>query len=144
MREAFCEEVSLAEEFVPLSILRAFFLRHEAYARLACEHPHAFVFVDSLPWSLVEAYRNFFQDQELPDTASGCIGSFKVLPLAEEVARTALSIAHPAACSEACVVIAYAMLRCEALFRRHCWYQSLTLPSALQVKYPTVDFFFSG
>ena len=92
------------------------FLRHEPYARLAREHPQALVSVDSLPWSLVQAYRNLLLAWELPDTASGCIGSFKVLPLAEEVARTALCIAHPAASSEACVVIAYAMLRCEALF----------------------------
>ena len=53
-------------------------------------------------------------------------------------------MAHPAACAEACGVIAYAMLRCEELHQQQCWYRSrlTSLQCLLPVKYPSQDFKF--
>ena len=37
VRTRFCGQVSLAEELLPLSVLKDFYVRHDAYARLALE-----------------------------------------------------------------------------------------------------------
>ena len=53
VRTRFCGQVSLAEELLPLSVLKDFYVRHDAYARLALEYPDATVHRDVLPWATV-------------------------------------------------------------------------------------------
>ena len=49
VRTRFCARVSLAEELLPLNVLKDFYLRHDAYARLALEYPDATLHRDALP-----------------------------------------------------------------------------------------------
>ena len=145
LRVKFCEDAGLAEEALPLPVLRAFYMAHEEYARLRLQYPQATVFTDSVPWCLVEAYRRTYDGEALPDTASACMsGKGRAFVRAKRVAEEAGYVAHPAACAEACGAISYAMLRCEDLHHRQCWYRSRLTPQQWvpPVKYPVVDFNF--
>ena len=66
VRTRFCAQVSLAEELLPLKVLKEFYLRHDAYARLALEYPDATVHRDALPWATVRAYRETFAGEAMP------------------------------------------------------------------------------
>ena len=57
IRTTFCAQVSLAEELLPLNVLKDFYFRHDAYARLALEYSDATMHQDALPWATVRAYR---------------------------------------------------------------------------------------
>ena len=75
VRTRFCAQVSLAEELLPLNVVRDFYLRHDAYARLALEFPDATVYRDALPWATVRAYRETFAGEPMPSTVAVCMKS---------------------------------------------------------------------
>ena len=75
VRTRFCGQVSLAEELLPLSVLKDFYVRHDAYARLALEYPDATVHRDALPWATVRAYRETFAGEAMPSTLALCMRS---------------------------------------------------------------------
>ena len=141
VRSRFCAQVSLAEELLPITVLKDFYVRHDAYARLALEYPDATVHRDALPWATVGAYRETFAGQPMPSTLAVCMKS--ALNRARQVAAQGY-VCLPRACASATMVCAYASLQCENLFRRQCWYRS-KVPEAnrsLRAVYPTVDFHF--
>ena len=145
-RIEFCRSASLAEELVPLKSLQDFFRRHMAYARLPLQFPEATVYKDALPWTLVEAYRRTFARQKLPESAFACMAQGAHGPSwrARTVAVDSGYVAQPRACASACVVASYAMLKCEELFPKQCWYQSMLTAAqrVLPAKYPVEDFKF--
>ncbi len=55
MRSRFCEHVSVAEELVPLRVLRNFYNKHCPQAALPLQYPGSTLLKDELPQSLVEA-----------------------------------------------------------------------------------------
>ena len=75
VRTRFCAQVSLAEELLPLNVVRDFYMRHDAYARLALEFPDATVHRDALPWATVRAYRETFAGEPMPSTVAVCMKS---------------------------------------------------------------------
>ena len=75
VRTRFCGQVSLAEELLPLSVLKDFYVRHDAYARMALEYPGATVHRDALPWATVRAYRETFAGEAMPSTLAVCMRS---------------------------------------------------------------------
>ena len=141
VRTRFCAQVSLAEELLPLNVVRDFYLRHDAYARLALEFPDATVHRDALPWATVRAYRETFAGEPMPSTVAVCMKS--ALSRARQVAAHGF-VSVPRACASATLVCAYASLQCENLFRQQCWFRS-SVPAAsrsFRDVYPTVDFQF--
>ena len=141
VRTRFCAQVSLAEELLPLSVLKDFYVRHDAYARLALEYPDATVHRDALPWATVRAYRETFAGEAMPSTLALCMRS--ALDRARRVAGQGY-VSLPRACASATLVCAYVSLQCENLFKRQCWYRSF-LSEAMTIfrdVYPTVDFQF--
>ncbi len=139
VRTRFCGQVSLAEELLPLSVLKDFYVRHDAYARLALEYPDATVHRDALPWATVRAYRETFEGEAMPSTLVGCMRS--ALDRARRVAGQGY-VSLSRACASATLVCAYVSLQCENLFRRQCWYRS-SVPAAnrsCRDVYPTTDF----
>ena len=69
IRTSLCQQLSVAEELVPLHNLSIFFKRHSAHALLAQQYGTATVFTDRVSWMLVEAYRTTFAGQDLKETA---------------------------------------------------------------------------
>ena len=145
-RNEFCGLVSLAEELVTVGSYRDFLRKNEVYAQLALVHPEAEVRKDSVAWILVEAYRKTFNVASLHATASQCI-LYKFTPAqkAETVAQESGYIVWPRSSATACLVAAYAILKCEQLFSRQCWLYCVLTPvqRIFQLKYPKVDFDFS-
>ena len=97
--------------------MRDFYLRHDAYARLALEFPDATVHRDALPWATVRAYRETFAGEPMPSTVAVCMKS--ALSRARQVAAQGY-VSVPRACASATLVCAYASLQCENLFRQQC------------------------
>ena len=141
VRTRFCAQVSLAEELLPLNVVRDFYLRHDAYARLALEYPDATVHRDALPWATVRAYRETFAGEPMPSTVAVCMKS--ALSRARRVAAQGF-VSMPRACASATLVCAYASLQCENLFRRQCWFRSAVPEASRSFRdvYPTIDFQF--
>ena len=75
VRRRFCESIEVAEELVPLAVLRAFFDKHAEHARLAL-YPGTSLFTDSLPLQVVEAYSQVLRGRTLPALASRCAAMF--------------------------------------------------------------------
>ena len=147
LREAFCLEAGVSEQFVPLRTLTKFFSKHEVHARLPLEYPEATVVIDSLPWPVVEACRLACGEEALP--GSGFLGNRlageRLLGKTSlEVAGTSGYIAFPLESARACLVAAYATLKGEELFAHQSWYRSfLTLVQRVfPEKYPKQDFAF--
>ena len=123
IRTALCLRLRLAEELVPIHNLRLFYKSHEAHAQLALRYPTATVVKDSVPFYLVDAYRNTFRGEKLLDTG------FQTMRMknhgssvrAETVARLSQYIAMPLACADACLQAAYAMLKCQEVYAQQCW-----------------------
>ena len=57
IRRRLCESIEVAEELVPLHVLRNFYQKHRAHARLRYDHPGLTVTTDALPRRVVDAYR---------------------------------------------------------------------------------------
>ena len=141
VRTNFCHSVSLAEELVPLPVLKDFYVRHDAYARLALEFPDTTLYRDALPWATVRAYRQTFAGEPMPSTVALCMKS--MLNRARQVALQGY-VSLPRACASATLVCAYASLQCENFFRRQCWYRSSVTEANRSFRdvYPAVDFEF--
>ena len=112
VRTRFCAQVSLAEELLPLNVLKDCYMRHDAYARLALEFPDATVHRGALPWATVRAYRETFAGEPMPSTVAVCMKS--ALNRARQVAAQGY-VSVPRACASATLVCAYASLQCENL-----------------------------
>ena len=114
-----------------MSALHAFYGRHERHALPRNRYPDANVLVDVCSLDVVHRYRLTFRDQILRDTAFQCMqntfehqrqeGSWE---RTDAVARGGV-IVTPLASAEACLVAAYAMLKCKDFFESQCWYPLL-------------------
>ena len=57
IRSELCAQERIAEELVPVHVLRTFYVVHEAHAQRALRYVDATVLRDALPPRVVEAYR---------------------------------------------------------------------------------------
>ena len=142
VRATLCAQLELSEELVPLTQLRMFFTRHEKHARLALDHPEAFVLRDAVSRASIEVYRKLLADAHLEDTA------YKQCHLSHEMHRQAASqekkVVFPLASADACYVSAYSMMKCKELFGLQSFASSM-LTSAQRSfanRYPSTDFNF--
>ena len=146
-RTVLCKSMQVSEELVPLKVLDEFFAKHEEYARLTHKYPQALICKDTLPLSLIDAYRSTFAtDEVLPDCGFKLVhpkeyrGSWRACQVAESCGY----IAVPRACGDAALIAAYAMHKCRELYQHHCMHGS-RLSATQQVycnTYPKVDFSF--
>jgi hypothetical protein len=117
-------EMCKHQEAVPTRVLNEFYGRHEEHARLHLRYPRAKVFRDCCNLKLVTAYRATFGD-DLKDTGTACMraknydGSYS---RAEKVALDAGIIVYPIQSADACLIAAYAMLKCSSMFKKQYWY----------------------
>ena len=101
---------------------------------------------ESLPWYVVNAYRATFRGQELPGTG------FQALRMREhgsywracQVAASAKYIVVPKPSADACLIAAYAMLKCEEVYAQVRWEGSRLTPLQRErsEKYLVLDFEF--
>jgi len=111
-----------------MGALHAFYGKHERHALLRLQYPDATVIQDVCCLDVVNRYRLTFRDQILRDTAFQCMqgslggerqqGSWERTDI---VARGGI-IVNPLASAEACLVAAYAMLKCKEIHETQCWY----------------------
>lgn len=73
---SFCEHADIAEELVPLRVLRTFYLKHGEPAALPHQCPGATLVKDSLPAQLIEAYCKVLRGRTLPSLGSSCISTY--------------------------------------------------------------------
>ena len=144
IRANLCQDILVAEERIPLKNLHDFFTVHEEYARLSLQSPNARTYKDALPWELVDAYRRTFANQKLAETGFGQERAEEYADKAVKVAEDAGLIALPRACGDAAHIAAYAMLKCEELYGKQCFWGSLLTPiqQGFANKYPLQDFQF--
>ena len=147
VRTMLARSMQVSEELIPLKVLDEFFSKHEEYARLPHKSPQASILKDTLPLSLIDAYRRtFVADAVLPDVANKMFapkeyrGSWR----ASQVAQEAGYIAFPRACGDAALTAAYAMHKCRELYQLHCMHGSRLSPTQREYcnTYPKVDFSF--
>ena len=125
VRTALCDEVSVSEEFVSPGALSEFYSRHEKHARLCLQYPTATVHKDSCPWAAVSLYQQSFRDQVLAESAPACLrGEVGEASYARtlRVARDHACIVLPLASADACITVAFSMLKCAEVFKDQCWY----------------------
>ena len=134
-----------------MNALAGFYKQHAEHARLVKVYPEAEVVRDSLPWSLVSAYCDTFEGEELPATCNESLRDKARTHYARAcaVATGVKRIAWPVACAEACHVAAYATLKCEQLYLEQSWHRSMLTsvqrefkPSGSASLYPKIDFAF--
>ena len=146
VRVSLCQRLGVAEELVPLHNLSVFFGAHERHAKLALEYPGAFVYKDVLPGPVVEAYEKTFQGQVLPRTAHACISDKEQgwYARACSVATADRCIVFPKMAADACLIAAYAMLKCQEVFQRQSWSMSLLtrIQATYKKQYNLTDFAF--
>ena len=147
VRTSLCASMKLAEELIPLKVFDEFFVKHEEYARLPSKYPEARILKDTLPLSLIDAYRHTFAvDEVLPDVANKMFSpkEYRCSWRAFQVAEVAGYIAFPRACGDAALVAAYAMQKCGELFSHQCMLGSRLTPVQREYcnAYPKVDFRF--
>ena len=139
--------MALAEELIPLKVFAQFYAKHEEYARLSLKFPQARILKDTLPLSLIDAYRNTFAvDEVLPDAGARMFApkeyrdSWRTL----QVAQVPGYIAFPRACGDAALVAAYPMHKRRELYSHQCMSGSqLTLAQREYCNtYPKVGFRF--
>jgi hypothetical protein len=119
----FCESLEVSETIVPFANLRVFYRDHEEHARLKLQYPSAQLFQDCVPLPLVTAYQKTFAAESLPESG------FQVLAMpergafrrAEQVAKDDNCIVFPKASADACLIAAYAMLKCKLLYESMCF-----------------------
>ena len=119
----FCQRLEVSETIVPFDNLRVFYRDHEQHARLKLQYPGAQLFQDCVPLPLVTAYQKTFAAESLPESG------FQVLAMpergafrrAEQVARDDSCIVFPKASADACLIAAYAMLKCKLLYESICF-----------------------
>ena len=113
-----------SQESVPPRILTAFYGRHEEHALLPLHFPDATVVSDTCSLNAVLAYQQTFIGQDLKATGVLCLqskdydGSYA---RAQKVARDHRLIIFPIQSADACLIAAYAMLKCESIFNLQCW-----------------------
>jgi hypothetical protein len=91
--------------------LGAFFTQHQWHARLGALYPDARVYKDCVRLDVVNAFRETFRGQVLPDAGFGVVrqGSVEVRNRIAKVACDSRLIVFPKASAEACAVAAFAM-----------------------------------
>ncbi len=145
-RVSLCQELGLSEELVPLENLGAFFGRHERHARLPLMYADASVVKDAVPRSVVEAYEKTFLGEDLPETAFLSMGTAGAgsYERAMAVARDSKYIVFPKASADACLVVAYSLLKCALVFARQAWQGTRLTPiqATWAPKYDLPDFRF--
>ena len=147
VRAMLCARIEVAEELIPVKVFVEFFAKHEEYARLSSKYPEAIILKDTLPLSLIDAYRSTFAtDEVLPDVANKMFApkQYRGAWRASQVAQDAGYIAFPRACGDAALVAAYAMQKCREVFQYHCMHGSRLTPIQHEYRntYPEVDFRF--
>ena len=127
IRTALGHAQEIAEELIPMNALAGFYKQHADHARLVKVYPDAEVVRDALPWSLVSAYCDTFEGEELPATCYESLRDKARTHYARAcaVATGVKRIAWPVACAEACHVAAYATLKCEQLYLEQSWHRSM-------------------
>ena len=65
IRPKLVEQSRVAEELIPVSNMRAFYVSHERHAQLALRYPHATVVKNTMARYLVDAYAQIFKEAEL-------------------------------------------------------------------------------
>ena len=110
-RGLFAQTMGLSEELIPIQNFVAFFMQHQWHARLGALYPDARVYKDCVRLDVVNAFRETFRGQVLPDAGFGVVrqGSVEVRNRIAKVACDSRLIVFPKASAEACVVAAYAM-----------------------------------
>ena len=83
IRRRFCESIDVAEELVPLGVLRGFFEKHAQHARLPVLNPGTSLFTDSLPLQVVDASCRVLRGRTLPALASRCAAMFGAIMAAQ-------------------------------------------------------------
>ena len=119
----FCQHFEVSETIVPFDNLRVFYRDHEQHARLKLLYPSAQLFQDCVPLPLVTAYHKTFAAESLPDSGFQVLvmperGAFR---RAEQVAKDDNCIVFPKASADACLIAAYAMLKCKLLYESMCF-----------------------
>ena len=129
VRTMLCASMQVSEELIPLKVLDEFFAKHEEYARLPHKYPEARILKDTLPLSLIDAYRRtFVVDEVLPDFANKMFApkEYRRSWRASQVAQEAAYIAFPRTCGDAALVAAYAMHKRRELYSLQCMAASVT------------------
>ena len=119
----FCQRLEVSETSVPFDNLRVFYRDHEPHARLKLQYPDAQLFQDCVPLQVVIAYQKTLASESLPESG------FQVLAMpergafrrAEQVAKDDSCIVFPKASAEACLIAAYALLKCKLLYESMCF-----------------------
>ena len=146
IRVSLCAHLEVAEDLVPVSELSKFFRAHQFWACLPLRYPTVAVSHDSVTAPLVKLYRRNFYGEVLPETALACIADTERSgeSRAEELAAAGQCIVLPRQASLACIVAAYAMLKCEELYGSLCWSFSVLTSTQRVWKdcQPLLDFYF--
>ena len=83
IRGRFCESIGVAEELVPLGVLKQFYDKHHAHARMPLRFPASTVVTDALPRHVVDAYCGVLRGRTLPALGSRCIAMFGAMMAAQ-------------------------------------------------------------
>ena len=105
------------KELLPEHVLKEFFGKHEVHAKLPLQYPDASVLLDTCSLNAVDAYRHTFRGSVLRDYAT-TYTTIKSAPAQRhvDVARQRGIVVWPIQSAEACMVAAYAMLKCKEIY----------------------------
>ena len=143
IRVKLAEQLRIAEELVPLSSLQQFYVCHERHAKLTLLYADATVVRNTMTRGTIDAYKKTFVGEALPAIAFKALQCGWSCKRAKAVAEAAKLIVWPLASSDACCVVAYAMLKCNEVFLKQCWFGSKLndVQRTFPGKYPANDFF---
>ena len=146
LREELCEYLGIVEEIAPEAALLEFAALHRRHAQLAGLYPEAQTHVNAVTPEVLELYQGTYAGQSLGGTAFSALRGMGcgVSDRAEAVAALG-HLLLPLAAAEAACVMAYARLKCEALYARElCWYDSRLVlrQRSVPMEPPAIDFFF--
>ena len=104
------------KEILPEHVLKEFFGKHEVHAKLPLQYPDATVLIDTCSLNAVDAYRHTFRGAVLRDYATAYTTKTATVQRHIDVARQQGIIVWPLQSAEACMVSAYAMLKCKEIY----------------------------
>ena len=124
IRTLLCEELSIAEELIPMTTMHRFYFHHESHALLRLQYPQATVHTDTVSPSTIDLYRQTFRGEVMPSSAFACFGRSRALVQAGNVrmARDHACIVLPRAAADANLVAAYVNRACNDIFNLQTWY----------------------